>query len=38
MSNGVASAGTSSGSPTKTNSASGSMKRRISQAHAARST
>src|SRR6266536_1403523 len=37
MSNGVASAGTSSGSATKTNSASGSRNRRISQAHAARS-
>ena len=38
MSNGVASAGTSSGSSTNTNSASGSRKRRISHAHAARST
>jgi hypothetical protein len=36
-SNGVASAGTSSGSLTNTNSASGSMSRRISQAQAARS-
>src|SRR5215216_3879932 len=38
MSNGVAPSGTSSGSSTKTNSASASMNRRISHAHAARST
>src|SRR5215207_5035117 len=38
MSNGVAPSGTSSGSSTKTNSASASMKRRISHAQAARST
>src|SRR5215210_680615 len=38
MSNGVASAGTSSGSSTKRNSASGSMNRPISQAQAVRST
>src|SRR5215217_2812253 len=38
MSKGVASSGTSSRSWTKTNSACASMKRRISQAHAVRST
>jgi hypothetical protein len=37
MSNAVASAGTSTGSATKTNSASGSTSRRINQAQAARS-
>jgi hypothetical protein len=38
MSNGVASAGMAAGAAGKTNSAPGSTKRRISQAHAARST